>query len=251
MNKPKVGVQLIIYGSRPQEDLEGVLKEIADAGYDGVEGGNLLQYATSDKIKRLFKSYGLALAGVHSGFKNMAQREKVDGYISFLKSMDARYLMCSGVGDQKEGIKWYENAAKTLDDVGRRCNEGGLTLCYHNHAWEFKTFNGVKGIHRLIELTDPKLVKLCIDVYWVHIGGESPAEFIRRYKDRAVYFHFKDGKPGKFMELGAGEVDFGGIMKVVSKLPVDWVIYEQDRTDLTPKESVTISRKFLRDKCGL
>ena len=49
-----------------------------------------------------------------------------------------------------------------------------MTFCYHNHAWEFEELGGEKGIHRLIARTDPALVQPCVDLYWVHIGGENP-----------------------------------------------------------------------------
>ena len=41
MAQPRIGVQLIIYGQRWQTDLPGVLREVAGAGYDGIEASNL------------------------------------------------------------------------------------------------------------------------------------------------------------------------------------------------------------------
>ena len=37
MQQPKIGLQLIVYGPRPEEDLAGVAQEIAAANYDGME----------------------------------------------------------------------------------------------------------------------------------------------------------------------------------------------------------------------
>jgi sugar phosphate isomerase/epimerase len=125
-----------------------------------------------------------------------------------------------------------------------------VTFCYHNHNWEFESFDGVKAIHRLAELTDPAAVKLCIDVYWVQVGGEDPVAFTQRYRDRAAYFHFKDGRPGEFLELGQGEVNFAPIIDLVGSLGVEWVVYEQDRTQRTPEESIRMSRQFLRERFG-
>src|SRR5262249_25478440 len=116
--------------------------------------------------------------------------------------------------------------------------------------WEFEEFGGVKGIHRLAERTDPETVKLCIDVYWVQVGGEDPVAFIERYRDRAAYFHLKDGRPGEFTELGEGEVDFAPIVPAVESIGPEWVVYEQDRTQRSPEESIRMSRRFLRERCG-
>ena len=152
----------------------------------------------------------------------------------------------SGVS-QAEGIKAYEEAAETLNRIGALCKQENIVFCYHNHAWEFEEVDGTKGIHRLAERTDPELVKLCVDVYWVHVGGEDPAEFIRRYKGRAVYFHFKDGGKGWFTELGKGEVDLKGAKEAALEVGAEWIIYEQDRTEKDPKESAVESLRYLRE----
>ena len=159
--------------------------------------------------------------------------------------MGAGFLICSGVADG-EGIERFEKAAETFNHVGRTCRAAGLTFCYHNHAWEFEEFDGTKGIHRLAELTDPDLVSLNADVYWVHIGGEVPAEFIARYGKRIPYFHFKDGSPGEFVELGRGEVDLESALSAALAVEPAWIIAEQDRTAIDPADSVRISRECLK-----
>lgn len=250
MGKPRIGLQLIIYGRRPAEDLAGVLGEIKQAGYEGIEAGNLYQAGDPPAVKRAITGNGLAVAGAHSGFEDAQSPERTDATIAYLKEMGARYLICSGVAPGA-GIERFEKAAPVFNEVGRRCQRAGIVFCYHNHNWEFEEFGGVKGIHRLAELTDPKLVKLCIDVYWVTIGGEQPAEFIARYADRAPYYHFKDGAPGVFQELGQGQVDLKAATKAALATNPEWIVCEQDRTDKNVLQSVTESRAYMRDELGL
>jgi sugar phosphate isomerase/epimerase len=248
MAKPQVGIQLIIFGQRQREDLPGVLRAVAEAGYAGVEAGNLARQMPVGDARGLLEENGLALCGVHAGFEEFQDAAKLEENIRFTREMGARYLMCSGVGDRKAGMAAYETAAEVFNKAGRTCRKAGVALCYHNHNWEFESFDGVKGIHRLADLTDPAAVKLCIDVYWVQVGGEDPVAFIQRYRDRAAYFHFKDGRPGEFLELGQGEVNFPPIIDAVGNLGVEWVAYEQDRTQRTPEESIQMSRQFLRER---
>lgn len=245
MSRPRVGMQLIIYGQRWQDDLHGVLREIAEAGYTGVETGSLGgMYAAAD-VKAWLEEMGLLCCGIHSGYGVMADDAKVAEHMDYVKVLGGKYLICSGVAEG-EGIEQYEKAAPMFNHVGELCKAEGLVFCYHNHAWEFQAFDGVKGIHRLAETTDPELVKLCIDVYWVHIGGESPPEFVRRYANRAPYFHFKDGAPGSFVELGMGEVDLRGSKDAALEVGADWIVYEQDRTDKEPRESIVESLAYLK-----
>ena len=250
MAKPKIGVQLIVYGGRQQTDLPTVLSEVAKAGYVGVEAGNLSEHYSFSELKRLYQEHGLVVSGVHSGYGDTASPEKLERSMTFLKEMGSRYLICSGVAPG-EGIAAYEAAAETFNQVGEQCRQAGLVFCYHNHNWEFKLFDGVKGIHRLTELTNPDLVKLCIDVYWVTIGGENPAEFLRRYRNRAPYLHFKDGAPGQFIELGKGTVDLVGSAQTALEIGAEWIICEQDRSDLDPGISITQSRQYIQEKLNL
>jgi len=248
MAQPRIGIALIIYGKRASEDLPGVLREIGHAGYEGVEHVNLRRMDV--RAKELLAENGLAVASLHCFFRDVASESGMEAGIAYLKDMGARYLICSGVAPG-EGLERFEQAAPVFNAAGRRCREEGLVFCYHNHEWEFQAFDGVKGIHRLAELTDAALVKLCVDVYWVHIGGENPAEFIARYADRVPYLHFKDGAPGVFKELGQGEVDLKAATAAALAANGEWIVYEQDRTDKVALQAIAESRAYLRDELGL
>jgi len=247
MGKPSVGCQLIIFGARGGQDFSGVLKEIAEAGYAGIEGGTSPEPA---KMKKLLDDFGLKLAGVHTGYGSF---DNLNETIAYLKAMKSNLYMISGVGDTSKGISAYEDTAKVFNEVGRKCYDNGIKFCYHNHSWEFQKYDGVIALDRLYELTDPKYVHLCVDVYWVQHGGESPVEFLKKNLDRVATVHLKDMFPDKgFAEIGQGIIDFPGIMKVLAeKKDLEWVIVEQDNTKRTPQESVTISRKYIKEKLGL
>lgn len=248
MGKPKIACQLIIFGRRNREDMPGVLKEVAEAGYAGIEGGDPGGRDAAE-MRKLLDGLGLQLAGVHSGFGTF---DDLDRTILYMKAMGCKLLMCSGVGDTKRGLVAYEEAAKVFNDVGRRCHEEGIKFCYHNHSWEFQKFDGVTALSKLYELTDPRYVHTCVDVYWVQHGGESPVEFLRKHLDRVGTVHFKDMKDDTFAEVGQGIIDFPGIMKVLSaKKDLEWIIVEQDITQRTPKESITMSRRYIKEKLGL
>src|SRR5437660_1352133 len=73
---------------------------------------------------------------------------------------------------------------------------------------------------------------------------------------RAGYFHFKDGNRGAdgkpvFLELGRGYVDLKGSMQAAREVGAEWIVAEQDRTELPHLESVRISRDYLRRELGV
>jgi sugar phosphate isomerase/epimerase len=247
----KLGLQLLAYGQRQREDLAGVLAEVKEVGYDGAEaGGDGHGLLSAEVLTAAFRDAGLSLTGVHVGYGDCADEAKAGDHIAFLKQADARFLICSGVADLS-AIAGYEASADTFNEVGKRCLDAGLTFCYHNHAWEFQRLEGGRqGLYTLLERTNPELVKLTIDVFWLHIGGVNPAKFIAQYSDRAGYYHFKDGAKTpdgqSFIELGQGEVDLLGAKNEVLRHPVDWIICEQDRSKLEPKASITQSFAYLK-----
>jgi len=253
MPDTRVGVQLIIYGKRTRTDLPGVLTEVAQAGYDGIEAGAPADEHQIEQYRAALEGKNLALVGGHGGFDTWEDPALVAQCINGVKALGGRYLITSGRSDWA-ALDEYRAAAKTLDEVGRRCRDAGLVFCYHNHHWEFAEFGGTRGIHVLMGETDPALVKMCPDVYWVHVGGENPAEFVARYGGRSPCLHFKDGLGGEnyaeFRELGEGVVDIAATLKAALVCRPDWIVVEQDRTDKHPTESNRISRGCLR-KLGL
>lgn len=247
MAEPKLGVQLIVFAGKQNEDLQGVMASVAEVGYDAAEiGSNFVDEPGVDGVRACMEATGLAVCGIHAGYANYADAEWVGRAIEFCRAIDCGYLICSGVAD-RASLKGYIDSAELFNAVGARVREAGLTFCYHNHAWEFEEFDGQKGIHALAAATDPALVQLNVDVYWVTIGGEDPAEFIDRYHDRVGYYHFKDGAPGpSFIELGQGTVDLVSAREAAMKYDPKWIVCEQDRSQLDPRESITISLAYLR-----
>ena len=247
MADPKLGLQLIVYGGRQDEDLNSVLAEVAEVGYDAVEiGANSIDDVGADQVNEALSGAGLELCGVHGGYAGYTDPAWVGRAIEFCNACSCDHLICSGVSD-RESLQGYVDSALTFNAVGEQCREAGLVFCYHNHAWEFESLDGSKGIHALINATKPDLVKLCVDVYWVHIGGEDPVEFISCYQDRVGYFHFKDGWEGTFIELGEGEVDLVAAREAAMEFGAEWIVCEQDRTELMPRESIVKSLAYLRE----
>lgn len=255
MASPGVSIQLIVYGGRQNDDLAGVLAELAEIGYDAAEIGSNFVDEDPKAVAKAFADAGIVCSGIHAGFGQISAPDWQQRAIDFLQAIGARYSICSGVAPG-EGIAQYDDAAGAFNQYGARCREAGLVFCYHNHGWEFQEFDGVKGIHRLCELTDPACVQLNVDVYWVTVGGESPADFIERYGNRVGYYHFKDGPytpkgsvtpgPYEFTELGRGTVDLAAALAAARKHDPAWIAYEQDRSELAPKEAARISFEHLK-----
>jgi len=245
----KVAAQLIIYGKRTQTDIAGVIREIGRAGYDGIEAGNVTTAVPPEHLRNLLAVNGMELAGLHTGYNGLDQADQMVGYLS---KLSGHHLMVSGVGDIKRGLVAYQEAANTFNKIGERVKTVGISLCYHNHSWEFQKFGGKPAIEVLLESTDPRFVFACFDTYWVRHGGHDPAKFIDKWLPRLAFVHLKDiRKDGKFAEIGQGILDWKSIFAVLKKADLPWYCVEQDQTEQDPEESLRISREFLRDNFSI
>ncbi len=254
MAKPDLAVQSIIFGDRINSDFNGVLEDISAAGYTAIEAGNLYAAHGKATVNDALAHNGVRIAGAHFGYNTYADDSLLKSALTFATDAGVQYMICSGVADGSS-VAGYKASAKRFNEVGKLLAEQGVRFNYHNHDWEFKDLGGSTGMDVLLQETDPDLVFLNIDVFWLWYAGQDPAEFIRRNANRSGYFHFKDGKrvvneEGKrvpqFLELGSGDVDLKGAYAAVAETAAQWVVTEQDRTMLTPRESLSISRQYLR-----
>ncbi|MBO3798002.1 MAG: sugar phosphate isomerase/epimerase [Thermoproteota archaeon] len=245
MGSLRVGAQLIIWGVKPIENLESVLSEVREAGYEGIETS--LEIVSKDimETKRLLFENGLRLVALHMGIGDIGQVEQA---VKSLEKLNGEYLTFSGPGG-KGSEEDYLKCAGFLNTVGKICREHGIKTCYHNHGHEIA--NNQRGIRIIIQNTEPELVGLCVDTYWVKFGGADPLQFIKTNKERIVYLHLKDGsdedmKNRRFSELGKGSIDFPAILSFTTQQGVKWVVVEQDWTPGSPFESMLENRSYLR-----
>jgi len=249
---PKIGAQLIVWGQRPLSDFSGVLDEVASLGYEGIEASPEV-FARIPDPKKPLASRRLGLAGLHMDVGS-ASVKTVDSALIVLDKADGHFLLFSGAGGRENSDENYMRNSKLLEEYGKSAKKRGITVCYHNH-WQ-EIVNNAHGTRIILENTSPEHVSLCVDTYWVKCGGLSPAEFIKERGDRVGYLHLKDGteegiRKYEFTELGQGAVDFPAVLKAAKPLRIEWAVVEQDRTNRTPKESMAISRRYLREKLAL
>lgn len=105
--------------------------------------------------------------------------------------------------------------AKKLNTIGERVTAAGLGFAYHNHDFEFTDYGGKNGYDIILSETDPSLVKLEMDLYWVmHSSKLSPKELVKNQPGRYVMWHIKDmDKVSRdYTELGNGSIDYVNIL---------------------------------------
>ena len=125
----------------------------------------------------------------------------------------------------------WQELADVLNRAGAAARSRGMTLCYHNHSFELEPLEDKIPLDFLLASTDPELVKLQMDVYWMTHGGRDPAAEIRRLGSRVATLHLKDmdRTPARgITSVGNGKIDFARILAAAADVKVANYYVEED-----------------------
>ena len=248
-----IGCQTITWGDMHQEHIEKVFREIKKAGYDGIEiGARRLDYEKSNYYKKLLANYNLKLVGLHIGGDYLnkklvkKRRKNLKNKIELTNYLNGEFIFISGLYKENKSLEDYKIEANNYNQIGKMCRKNEITLCYHNHNWEFE--NNLTGFNILIEQTDSENLGFVPDVGWITHAGVNPAKIIKKIYNRVKAIHFKEFTKGSnFTELGKGVVDFQRIYEVIKDKNDFWIVAEQDQTHKTPFESAKNNCQFIQN----
>jgi len=270
-----------------------VLDEMVQAGYRGTELGPYGFLPTdAEELKRELAKRGLTLLGAFVPLPLGRPEAHPDGmrealatarllaangapYLVLADEMNERRMAIAGSAGPADGFteaQWQE-AGKLIFCVAKSAGELGVRSVFHHHAGTFVETPG--EVARLLELTDPRQVGICLDTGHYFYGGGDPVEFARTHAARIWHLHLKDIRAavlekvrreripyldairaGVFSELGQGNVDLAGVIRELEQAGFDgWAVFEQD-VDPTlpgtdPLASATRSREYLRRVAGV
>jgi sugar phosphate isomerase/epimerase len=251
--KLPVALQMYTLRDDSARDFAGTLKQVADIGFAGVELAGLGGH-TADEVRSILDDNNLLVCGAHIGLDLL--ENSFDQVVSDALALGYEYVIVPYLSDdRRKSLDDYKRLAAELNSLGERLKPNNLTLCYHNHDFEFNKFGSdVYAYDVIFGDTDPSLVKVEMDAFWVVKAGESPAAYLEKYAGRVPLIHVKDmtaAPESTFAEFGEGVIDFTPIFEAAAVGGTEYYIVEQDRTfNHAPLESVRISFENLR-KIGM
>jgi sugar phosphate isomerase/epimerase len=243
-----IALQLYTVRREIANDFQGVLRRIADIGYVGVEGGlNFFADEQKDRLQ-IIKDLGLQLPS--AGLGKLPLDESIQHLMERAVQAGCKYVMLSLPASKFQSIESIKAAAQSLNDADKVVRRFGLTLCYHNHWWEFESrFDGRSAYDILREDVAPT-VSFEVDMYWVQTGGGDPLAEVKELEARAPLLHVKDGPTVKgqpMTAVGEGIVDIAGIIQA-SQDHANWLIVELDECATDMLEAVEKSYTYLVQK---
>src|SRR5664279_5441822 len=240
-----IGVQLysvrdLIANSDPAE----VLKMLDQVGFREAE----VIWASLDKVWPGLKRTKMHPVSIHmdSELFKSENRTKLIAAIDTVKQHGFEYMVYPAVPrpERTAGMDRFKALADTLNEVGALCHKSGLKLCYHNHAFEFRTIGSSTPWELITGQTDKGLVGFELDIFWLSVAGHDPVDMLKRYAGRVPLLHVKnkpDGIPvqfnetvpaGAFREVGNGVLNIAGILGAATDNGVKNFFVEQDQTPI-------------------
>jgi sugar phosphate isomerase/epimerase len=241
----RIGVQLYTVRRDLARDFEGTLGRIAEIGYDEVEFAGYHDKQPSE-VRAVLARLGLSAPSSHVPIEMF--RSNADGVIAAAKQVGHRYLVVPWLNPaERRTIDDYRRVADDLNRFGEKVRAAGMQLGYHNHDFELAPIDGSVPLDILIQRTDPNLVVLELDLYWVTKGGADPLTYFSRHPGRVHLVHVKDsaGAPEhRMVDVGQGTIDFSTIFSRREQAGIRHAFVEHDEP-ANPLETLRVSYEHL------
>lgn len=211
---PAVGLQLYTVRKLLARNWSRTLEQIAAIGYRELEFAGYFGQPPAD-IRRLLDSNGLKAPAGHFDRRDLLAPSSAP--FDTAATMGHSWLVVAWVPPaERRTLDDWRRIADELNRIGERCRKAGLRFAYHNHDFEFAPIDGKLPYDILLEESDPELVRLEIDLYWVTKGGQDANGYLSRTAGRTGLVHVKEsaGPPAHNMvNVGAGALDWKALLK--------------------------------------
>ena len=236
MEKKNISFQ--VYTARNFKPYEGILKFLSESGIQNIE---LFEVEAFDEIKDLLEKYNLTAKSSHIGFDTLKNSKQI---ISSLQKLNVKHAIIpcptGKPGGKFEAIfdkneKEWNEFGKELSSYINIFEDNGITLGYHNHAFEFnKLPSGKMPIECILDHNEK--LKYEIDLGWVVAGKADPIYWTKKYSSRIIACHLKDfSSPEKDLishdsqcAVGDGFIDWSSLLDEVKKTDCEIFALEHD-----------------------
>lgn len=244
------------------------IDDIAAAGYRGIQLRSAAVARWNDRpseLKALLAQRGLTFVALSSGVVSIDPAKESETIA--LHTRNAQFLSDAGglylqVVDERPRDRIpdaaeFRRMGRLLTEIGARTADRGIALGLHNHMGNLS--QSPDEVARVLDASDPRVVRLELDVAHYQAAGGDPVAAVRQYADRLLFLHLKDlqrpaphGAPSsyRFVELGEGNVNIRGVLRALTDMNFGgWAIVELDavpaESGRTAAESAIMSRRFL------
>lgn len=274
----RVGIQLYSVRTSMGKDPHRTLERLAELGFTHLEGAN--HHADTDDgigfgmpardLRGILDRLGMDIVGCHINPLNL---DRLPHILDYHEELGNTRVGCDIEFFPYADMDYVIRRADFFNDIGELCRARGMRFYYHNHYQEFQVLDGQTVYDLIMEHTDPGLVFVEMDTYWMARGGQDPVTLMKKYRDRLILLHQKDfpldapqplvmfegivdrnapitmetfletKDPRCFTEIGTGTMSIQEIIDTARDCPnFEYLLLEQDHSQLDELASVEHSR---------
>ena len=248
MRRDQISLQLYTVREETARDMPGTLRKISEIGYPAVEfagyGGLTAQY-----VKTILDDLGLRTSGVHVPLT--AWETNPETVLADMETLECAHAVLPMVpAGRREDEASVAKLAEDLNRWGELCRREGVAFSYHNHDFEFAPLGTTTMWDVLVRETEPEIVGLELDLYWIKYAGTDPETALRDVADRVSLVHLKDMAPDDTLSdlpVGEGTLPWTTLLEAADAAGVEWFIAEQDN----PRDALEDVKTSLQHLHGL
>ncbi len=265
LGKFKLACHLIQFAGEESQNPLKVLREIADAGWDGVEGFFAASADELVDLASMARRFGLHLVNVRAPGQRTIQSVKFNITLGN-DSAEVPFLRRSDWGGGHPSDRNFEQAARSIDEIVAFCSDHGVRAFHHAHLDTM--IETVEDAERLLAAS-PDLW-LLFDTGHLLLARSDPMQVFQseRLRERIGHVHLKDfhaddpnawdhrthrfNEQARFAELGKGNfgLDTKAVLEGLEEVGYDgWIAVELDRPypSRSPAKAARVNREYLRD----
>lgn len=249
--KEHPGVQTYTFRVEFGKDIVHALDIIKSMGFTNIEGGNV-KGKTAAEYRAMLDERGIKCTSFGAGYDQI--NTNTDEIIKNAKTLGAEFIMVAWIPHKGAfDLATAQKAVEDFNSAGKKFKDAGLTLCYHNHGYEFEPYQNGTLFDYIVQKTNPDYVSFEIDILWAHFPGQNPAELINKYPSRFKLMHIKDLKKGVVgnmsggtpiendVVVGTGQIDMKAVMKAAQKSSIKYYYIE----DESPQPEVQVPQSLV------
>ena len=238
-----IGLQLYTVREAMEHDFEGTIARVARTGYTEVEFAGYFNH-TPAQVREILRRHHLRAPSAHTDAT--ALTHDFPRLLADMKAVGHEYVVVAWTPEEmRRTLDDWRHVAELYNRGAEQARAAGLKFAYHNHSYEFVPMNGTLPYDVLLDNTDPALVKLEMDLYWITAGGQDPLAYFAKYPGRIPLVHVKDMTADKHMvDVGTGVIDWPRIFAQRAQAGIQHYFVEHDEP-ADPFASIAASYRYL------
>jgi len=234
MSRIPYALQLYSVREDCARDLAGVLKEVAQMGYQGVEFAGFYDHRARD-VRGMLDDNGLACAGSHTPLAHL-QGDALDGTVALNKEIGNRFLIVPGMPEEyRQSLDTWKRAADVFNGIAERLAPVGMSVGAHNHTAELTPLDGVLPWDAFFAQARNDVV-MQMDTGNARAAGADATDLLTRYPGQAATVHLKEWTDDpKGALIGEGKIDWPKVFDLCESVGgTQWYIVEQEQYPYPP-----------------